>query len=287
MPCSPTGSSHFYDGPRHASIVRGFARGCVDAGAAWGGGESPSLAGLIEPEGIDLGAAALGRVPSGVRPLLGDALTEGDDIVLVASSGLHQNGASLARAAAADLPRGLLEALPSGRRFGDALLDEGVIYVRLVEESSSPGTSRCTCAQPHLTGHGLRKLMRANRELTYEVEYLPPVPEVLAFLAERLPLDPRQAYGTLNMGAGFALFLASGSGPAAVAIAAELGYSARVAGKVVAGPQRGSADPWESSTRRRHSGSDEFARRGRRRSHNGLPAFGRSAVDRAIALRRT
>ena len=231
-----SGSTDFYDGPRHASVVRGFARGCSDAGAAWGGGESPALTGLIEPDGIDLGAAALGRIPPGIRPLLGGELAVGDEIVLVGSSGLHQNGASLARAVAAELPGGLLEALPSGRGFGEALLDEGLIYVRLVEALLAAAVPLHYCS--HLTGHGLRKIMRANHPFTYRVDALPPVPEVLSFLRQHLGLDDREAYGTLNMGAGFALFLAQGAGGTAVAVAEELGYSALVAGEVTEGPRR-------------------------------------------------
>jgi len=237
-----TGSADFYDGPRHASIVAGFARGCEDAGAAWGGGESPSLAGLVEPDGIDLGAAALGKVPAGVRPLLGSELAPGDEIVLVASSGLHQNGASLARRVLPELERGLLEPMASGRRFGEALLDPGLIYVSLVEGLLSTEAPLHYCS--HLTGHGLRKLMRANRELSYRVHELPPVPEVLAFLAERLGLAASESYGTLNMGAGFALYLAPGAGAAAVVLAERLGFDALVAGEVVAGPREVVLEPF-------------------------------------------
>ncbi len=87
----------------------------------------------------------------------------------------------------------------------------------------------------HVTGHGLRKLMRAERELTYRVRALPPVPEVLSFLSSRAGLDAREAYGTLNMGAGFSLFVAEGAGVAAVAAAGEAGHDALVAGVVEEG----------------------------------------------------
>src|SRR6202020_1153549 len=87
----------------------------------------------------------------------------------------------------------------------------------------------------HITGHGVRKLMRAQRDLTYRVHELPAVPEVLAFLASRARLDAWEAYGTLNMGVGFSLFVAEGAGLQAVEAARASGHDALVAGVVEEG----------------------------------------------------
>jgi len=234
-----TGSATFYDGSRHASLVEGFLRGCSDAGATWGGGESPTLAGLVEPSSIDLAGCAVGRVPDGVDPIFGQALAAGDEIVLVASSGLHQNGASLARLVAAEL--GYDARMPSGRTFGDAVLDEGIIYVDLVAALLDELVEVHYLS--HLTGHGLRKLMRADRELTYTISELSPPPEVLTFLSDCRNLSPADAYGTLNMGAGFAVFVPPGQGSGVVEIAERLGHRAHVAGVVSEGPRRVVLEP--------------------------------------------
>jgi phosphoribosylformylglycinamidine cyclo-ligase len=236
-----TGSAAFYDGSRHASLVAGFLDGCRDARAAWGGGESPTLAGLIVPDGVDLAGCTVGIVPEGQRPIFGDALRAGDEIVLVASSGLHQNGASLARVVAAGCEAGLGTALPSGRTLGDALLDPGVIYVRFVEELLASALEVHYLS--HLTGHGLRKLMRANRDLTYRMTTLPEVPEVLAFLAARAGMTEEDAYGTFNMGAGFAAVVAAGDGARTVEVARAAGHDAVLAGTVEAGPRRVLLEP--------------------------------------------
>ena len=95
----------------------------------------------------------------------------------------------------------------------------------------------------HITGHGLLKLMRPRRDFTYRIAELPPVPEVLGFLAERAGLSPAAAYSTLNMGAGFAVYSASGSGDEVARIATELGFPAQVAGVVEAGPRRVILEP--------------------------------------------
>jgi phosphoribosylformylglycinamidine cyclo-ligase len=232
-----TGSSDWYSGvERQAALLAGWRRGCEDAGAVWGGGESPSLAGLVAGEDIELAGSAVGLVPAEHDPVLGEALGAGDEIVIVASSGLHTNGASLARMVAGRLPDGYSTRLPSGRGFGEAVLDPSLIYTRLVErllETDAP-----IHYLSHITGHGLLKLMRPRRELTYRIERLPEVPEVLGFLVEQAAMSPGDAYSTLNMGCGFAVYCAGGAGQKVVELASELGLSALVAGRVEAGPRR-------------------------------------------------
>ena len=237
-----TGSSQWYrDEPRQAALLAGWREGCEAAGATWGGGESPSLPGLVAEAEIELAGCAVGVVPDAGGAILGERLEHGDEIVIVASSGLHANGSSLARMIADQLPAGYATKLPSGRAFGEALLDRSVIYVPLVEallERALP-----IHYLSHITGHGLLKLMRPRRELSYRLHALPPIPEVLEFLVSRAKLPPRAAYSTLNMGCGFAVYCASGSGPEVVRAARDLGLSAQVAGAVEAGPRRVILEP--------------------------------------------
>ncbi len=232
-----TGSSGWYaDANRQAALVAGWRRACEDAGAVWGGGESPSLAGLLNEEDIELAGSAVGLVPSGRGPVLGAELGAGDEIVIVASSGLHTNGASLARMVCARLSDGYLTRLSSGRSFGEALLDPSLIYSRLVERLLDRQVPVHYLS--HITGHGLLKLMRPRRELTYRIDQLPAVPEVLAFLTEQAGMEPAEAYSTLNMGCGFAVYCAAGAGATVVSAASELGLVSHVAGRVEAGPRQ-------------------------------------------------
>lgn len=125
--------------------------------------------------------------------------------------------------------------LPSGQTLGDALLAPSSIYVKLLEALYAAGTP-LSYTTP-ITGHGLRKLMRADRQLTYRVARLPAVPEVFTYISDVLALSPAEAYGTFNMGAGFALFCPKGEGEAAVAVATEQGYTACLSGEVQDGPR--------------------------------------------------
>lgn len=237
-----TGSGEWYgEGSRLESLVSGWRSACEAAGATWGGGESPTLPGLIEPSEIDLAGCAVGYVPAGARPILGDDLAPGDAIVLVASTGLHANGASLARKVAAESPEGLETPLGDGRILGDAVLVPAPVYVSFVTtliERALPVTYLS-----HVTGHGMRKLMRARADVTYRLNALPDVPEVLSFLVERLGMDAREAYGTFNMGAGFAVYCRAGAADDVVSAARDTGHNAIVAGVVEDGPKRVVLEP--------------------------------------------
>jgi phosphoribosylformylglycinamidine cyclo-ligase len=146
----------------------------------------------------------VGQIPKDADPILGDRLAEGDEIIFLASSGLHANGASIARRVAHDLPDGFHTRLPSGSLLGDAILTPSLIYAPLIADLLSLGISPTYAS--HITGHGFRKLMRASRDFVYRIRTLPKVPEVLTFLAERSRMDARESYATFNMGAGFAIF---------------------------------------------------------------------------------
>jgi phosphoribosylformylglycinamidine cyclo-ligase len=237
-----TGSSDWYrEAARSRALVEGWRRGCVDAGCAWGGGESPSLAGLVQEGEIELAGAAVGAVPPGSAPILGEALGPGDEIVLVDSSGLHANGASLARLLAGRLPEGYATALGSGTTLGQALLEPSAMYVGLVAELLSRGTPLTYLS--HITGHGLLKLMRRPTALRYRIWKLPDVPEVLSFLVAQAGLEAKAAYSTFNMGAGFALYCAAGAGGEIVEVAGEFGLRACIAGGVEEGPREVLLEP--------------------------------------------
>jgi phosphoribosylformylglycinamidine cyclo-ligase len=237
-----TGSSDWYREPRRAeALLDGWRRACADAGCAWGGGESPSLPGLVSEDDIELAGAAIGVVPAGRSPILGERLRAGDEIVLVASSGLHANGASLARLLAERLPDGYATRLADGQTLGEALLAPSVMYAPLVAAALERELALSYIS--HVTGHGLLKLMRPQAPLTYRIERLPPVPEVLRFLVAEAGLDAHAAYSTFNMGAGYALYCADGTGEDAVGLARELGLQALLAGRVEGGPRRVVLEP--------------------------------------------
>ncbi|HUK01381.1 MAG TPA: AIR synthase related protein [Steroidobacteraceae bacterium] len=235
------GSEWFHDVERMQDLVRGWQAACDVCQVSWGGGETPALAGVVAPGRIDLAASSVGRVHPRERLMLGDRLSSGDQIVLFASSGIHANGVSLARRLAEQIPAGYGALIADGRRFGEALLDPTVLYPPLLERLYAAGIL------PHyavnVTGHGWRKLMRHPGAFSYRMQQLPPVPPVLDFLRRGAALDDREAYGTLNMGAGFALFVAASDAARVVRTAQASGIEAWVAGHVESGPRRVLIEP--------------------------------------------
>lgn len=229
-----TGDASWYGNrERSLDLLRGWQEACEEAGAAWGGGESPALPGVVNADAIELAGSAVGLVPAGRSPVLGAQVAPGDVIVLLASSGLHANGASLARRVAAGLPDGWLTRLPSDRFLGDALLDPTVIYARFVRELLASDV--VPVFLNGITGHGFLKIMRADVDVRYEITAVPEVPEVLRFLVEQVGMGAGEAYSTLNMGAGYVVIVRARDVGETVRIARGAGYEALVAGEVVAG----------------------------------------------------
>lgn len=230
------GSDWFSDAERAQALVAGWKHACEVCGVAWGGGETPALAGIVEAGRIDLAASCTGLVNPKSRLTLGDRLSEGDAIVLLASSGIHANGLSLARKLVERLPQGYLTPIEGGLTYGEALLAPTTLYSPVTEALAAAGIVPHYAA--NITGHGWRKLLRHPGTFTYRIHTVPPVPPVLAFIQQQAQQDNEEAYGTLNMGAGFALYVPAADAERTVAIARGLEIDAWVAGTVEAGPKR-------------------------------------------------
>jgi phosphoribosylformylglycinamidine cyclo-ligase len=235
------GSDWFGDAQRAKALVDGWKRACDRCGVAWGGGETPALAGIVESGRIDLAASCTGIVNPKTRLSVGERLAGGDAIVLLAASGIHANGLSLARKLAERLPQGYLTPVDSTQNFGEALLVPTPLYVPVTEALARAGVVPHYAA--NVTGHGWRKLMRHPADFTYRVHTLPPVPPVLRFVQEHARLDDREAYGTFNMGAGFALYVAAADAQRCVDVARSQGVDAWIAGRVEAGPKQVVVEP--------------------------------------------
>jgi phosphoribosylformylglycinamidine cyclo-ligase len=227
------GSDWFGDATRAQALVAGWKRACDLCQVAWGGGETPALAGIVEAGRIDLAASCTGLVNPKQRLSLGEKLGPGDAIVLLASSGIHANGLSLARKLVERLPLGYLTPVQPGLGYGEALLAPTTLYSPVTEALYRAGVH--THYASNITGHGWRKLLRHPKPLRYRMHTLPAVPPVLSFIQRHAQQDDHEAYGTLNMGAGFALFVPADQARRTVEIAAEHGVAATWAGVVEAG----------------------------------------------------
>jgi phosphoribosylformylglycinamidine cyclo-ligase len=224
-------SDWFADHHRAEQLAEGFAEGCRLAGAAWGGGETPALQGIVEPGAIVLAGSAMGIIkPKSHR--ITPRVATGDKMIFVPSSGVQTNGLTLCRTLAARLPDGFATRLADGKTsFGEALLEPSVIYVKLVAAMQAAGIVPSYAV--HVTGHGWRKLMRATEPMVYRVTRLLDVPDVFRFIARAGPVGEREMYATFNMGVGFAVYVRPEQADATIQIARRCGYGAWIAGELV------------------------------------------------------
>jgi phosphoribosylformylglycinamidine cyclo-ligase len=189
---------------RVAEIVGGVAEGCRIARCALVAGETAEHPGLLPPDAYDLAGAATGVVEADA--VLGpDRVRPGDVCVALASSGIHANGLSLARAIVARAGWDLTERVPGlGCGVGEALLEPTRIYTPALLDllEAFPGA---TGALAHVTGGGLASnLARVlppglHVDVARETWRPPPVFDVLGD-AGGVPTHERER--TWNQGVG-------------------------------------------------------------------------------------
>lgn len=200
-------SEWFDDSERVADLNTGWANACIEIGARWGGGETQAIKGLVQPGRIVLGGSAIGVIDPKERLLSGDRLQEGDAILIAPSSGIHDNGLTLARRLADSLPNGYRSKMSDGNMYGQALLEPSCQYSPVVQSVFASGADLHYAA--NVTGHGWRKIMRGDRDdLRYRIDRIPEAQPIFGFLQNELQMGDEEAYGTFNMGAGYALFVA-------------------------------------------------------------------------------
>lgn len=193
------------DQARMNDLIGGFASACDLSGASWGGGETPTLKGIILPDTVELGGSAIGIIDNEKKLILDKKMQEGDRILLLKSNGINTNGASLARAIAQKLPKGYAHKLPDGSFYGDMLLTKTNIYAKVINDLLDNGIDIHYLS--NITGHGLRKVMRAKREFTYVLEKIIEPQEIFVFLKQHSGLSEKEMYETYNMGMDYAIFL--------------------------------------------------------------------------------
>jgi phosphoribosylformylglycinamidine cyclo-ligase len=223
-------SSWFSDENRCGDLIDGWKKACDLARCTWGGGETPTLKDIVHPDTAVLSGSAVGVVKPKNRLINAANIQHGDAIVIINSSGIHANGLTLAREIAGKLPKGYLTKLSDGRIYGESLLDPTMIYVPLIEDCFNEGVEIHYAV--NITGHGWRKLMRATQPFAYIIDHIPVPHPVFSFIQEHGPVDDKEAYANLNMGAGFALYVRESDVRKILTIAHFLGMFASRAGTI-------------------------------------------------------
>lgn len=217
-------------------FIKGWRAACDEAGVVWGGGETQALNGIIKDGALEFAGSAFGIIKDETRLISEKKLMDGDAIILIESSGVHANGISLARELADNSKEGYSAELADGRTFGEALLAPSYIYAKAVNALFDAGCDIHYLS--NITGHGWRKIMRANREFTYELSEAPDLSAEFEYIAARSGNDEKEMYGNYNMGAGYAVYLPSGDSQKALDAIASAGLKAWQSGRVIKGSKQ-------------------------------------------------
>lgn len=229
-------NSWLEDEERMKDLIKGWREACIIAEVAWGGGETPTLKGIIVPDTIMLGGSAVGVVLSRDKIITDNKLRAKDHILLLGSGGINANGLSLARAIAKKLPEGYSTKLNSGIMYGEALLTKTNIYAKLINSLLSNGIDIHYIS--NITGHGHRKIMRSSRNFTYYIENILEPQELFLFIQEHANLSDYEMYEEFNMGMDYAIFLPPEDMAKALKIVQENGFEGLDAGYIEEGERQ-------------------------------------------------
>lgn len=228
-------------GDNGRDLVQGTADAANLAGCTYGPGETPGLRGIIVPGTMCLSGAAVGIVRSESHVMSSLDVRAGLRIVLLASSGLHANGYTLARRIREKLPEGYLTDIGNGSSYGEALLSPTTIYVEFTRMCQDAGIKLVYGV--NITGHGWRKLMRATKPLTYVVSKVPNIPPIFRFIMEQGPVALDEMYKTFNMGAGYGVFVEPSQVSRVIEVAESLQIPAWDAGEIYDGERKVVIEP--------------------------------------------
>lgn len=229
-------------------VARGLFLGAELAGIAIPGGEIAQIGEMLAKSEsgaptLDLVGTAIGAVPQERTPLDGSAVSPGDVVIGLPSSGLHSNGYSLARHALFKQGGKRLDdqvpGLGSGgaaRRLADALLAPTRVYVNAAEALWAAGITPHGMA--HISGGGLLNIARLAANVSYELDSLPDVPEIFGLIARSGDVDAATMYATFNMGIGFCAVVSEADQDKALDALKGAGEDAMRIGAVTAEPGR-------------------------------------------------
>ncbi|HAT34876.1 MAG TPA: phosphoribosylformylglycinamidine cyclo-ligase [Rhodospirillaceae bacterium] len=192
------------------AVVAGVAEGCKQAKSALIGGETAEMPGHYGDGDYDLAGFAVGAMERN-GGIDNSTIAPGDQILGLASSGVHSNGYSLVRKIVEKSGLGYDDPAPfdAAANLGAALLTPTKIYVEAISAAREKGTVKGIA---HITGGGLpENLPRilpdgAAARIALNNWTSPPVFE---WLREAVDIDTLEMLRTFNCGIGMVLVVAA------------------------------------------------------------------------------
>ena len=220
-----------------AEVVEGIASGCRTSGCALLGGETAEMPGFYPAGRYDLAGFCVAVIERDAL-IDGSRIRTGDQLLAVASSGVHSNGFSLvrrileARAVELHAPQDDL----NGASAAEALLRPTHLYAPLVKALQQAPVELHGMA--HITGGGLpENLPRCLPQgLGAQVDASSwERPALFQWLQQLGEVPERDLWHTFNLGIGLVLVLPAEQVQAASAVAAACDLPCWVCGEVISG----------------------------------------------------
>lgn len=207
------------DPTRLEALVEGISKGCLAGELALVGGETAIMPDLYERGHYDLAGFCVG-VAERDNLLDGRQITAGDQLIGIASTGLHSNGYSLARKIVFDIAGlGINDTVQEcGGTVADVLLEPTRIYVKPIRNLLSIFAEQNPIhGIAHITGGGLvenvTRILPGGRAIEIDQASWP-TPEVFNWLQRLGDVDDAEMARVFNMGIGLVLVVRADAVPA-------------------------------------------------------------------------
>jgi phosphoribosylformylglycinamidine cyclo-ligase len=223
-------------------IISGIVAGCKEANCSLIGGETAEMPDFYKENEYDMAGFGVGLVDNG-NIIDGSTIHVGNQIIGLASSGLHSNGYSLVRRIVIDKlqlePDSIIK--DCGRSAAEELLEPTRIYVepvlKVLRQFRISGMA-------HITGGGFydnipRILPKSCQALIYEGSW--EVPPVFRFLQREGEISDREMYHVFNYGIGYTLVAEQEEAQEIIELLDAMGQKAYRIGEIV--PREKNAPP--------------------------------------------
>ena len=215
------------------SVISGIATGCELAGAALIGGETAEMPGMYQSGDYDLAGFCVGVVEK--KDIIdGRDIRAGDQVIGLASTGLHSNGYSLARAIV-DRSNASLDTPIGTSTLGQTLLTPTRIYVRSILDLLKACPVKGIA---HITGGGLPGNIPRVLPDTLECHIDPNAwhrPEIFQWLQSEGQVADDEMWRTFNCGIGLIIIVSPENAAKAKASLERCGETAFHIGQIQAG----------------------------------------------------
>ncbi len=214
-------------------IIQGVAEGCMQGGCSLVGGETAEMPGMYQKGDYDLAGFAVGVVDE-ERVITGKNIASGDNIIGLASSGIHSNGYSLVRKLFFEIGGYEIDDIltETGRKVYEELLVPTKIYVKSIMPLIEAGLIK---GMSHITGGGfyenIPRMLPEGKCAVVDKNAMdrPPIFDVMAKLGN---ISEKEMFSTFNMGVGMVLCVDEKDTQRALTMLQEAGEDACLIGRI-------------------------------------------------------